>query len=105
VMFSGRRGRVAWETRANRACQKLDEQVRIFRSRIDVPGLSIKRLESLDITRCLHLLWLEEEAYTPGAWIKDEEMLREIVTGGDGGQANGLNLLAADRLIPEPKVK
>jgi hypothetical protein len=105
VMFSGRRGRVAWEARANRACQKLDEQVRIFRSRIDVPGLSIKRLESIEITRCLHLLWLEEEAYTPGAWIKDEEMLREIVSGADNEQSQALSMIEADRLIPEPKVK
>jgi hypothetical protein len=82
TVFGSPEGQSAWESKAQTAARRLNEEVRAFIGRVHtIPGFSVERASALETIQLLHLLWMEEEAYAPGLWVRDAKMIRDIITG------------------------
>jgi hypothetical protein len=82
TIFGGPEGQGAWEAKAQKAARELNTEVQTFMGRAhSIPDFSVERASALEVVQLLHLLFMEDEAYAPGSWVRDVKMMRAIVTG------------------------
>ena len=103
TLFGGPEGRSAWESKANAAAHKLNEEIRVFTARAEnIPDFYVERATPLETIQLLHLLWIEDNAYNPGLWVRDGKMMNQIVSGEveNSGSGSGITV---DTSFMEPE--
>ena len=102
TVFGSPEGQSAWEAKAQAAARRLNEEVRTFMSRSHtIPGFSVDRASALETIQLLHLLWMEEDAYAPGLWVRDAKMVRDIITGAAEAGSSGAAITDTEIALPE----